>query len=144
MAASARGLALALLVWMSPYALPFGEVQLSQVTTADVAVGTLLVAAVAALLRSSVTLVGGWKGGFIIPLFFMGACLGQAVHIVFPHTNQAVIAVSPSEASSASAGARTLASTTSTVLPDQIGRHRERHSSASPAAGALEHLVDGR
>ena len=30
------------------------------------------------------TLVSGWKGGFIIPLFFMGATLGELVHLVTP------------------------------------------------------------
>jgi H+/Cl- antiporter ClcA len=48
-------------------------------------------AALAKLVASSVTLASGWKGGFIIPLFFMGACLGRAGHIVFPHSNEAVL-----------------------------------------------------
>ena len=43
------------------------------------------------MLGSTVTLASGWKGGFIIPLFFMGACLGQAGHSVFPNTNAAVL-----------------------------------------------------
>ena len=30
------------------------------------------------------TLASGWKGGFIIPLFFMGATLGQLVHHAVP------------------------------------------------------------
>jgi H+/Cl- antiporter ClcA len=85
------GLALALLAWASPYALTFGEDQLGHVVTSDLALKTLLLAVAAKLLGSSVTLSGGWKGGFIIPLFFMGACLGEAGHIVFPHTNQAVL-----------------------------------------------------
>src|SRR4051812_19093955 len=74
------GLALALLAWMSPFALTFGEDQLGHVTTTDLAVRTLALAAVAKLLAASVTLSSGWKGGFIIPLFFIGACLGEAGH----------------------------------------------------------------
>ena len=70
------GLALALLAWMSPFALTFGEAQLDYVTTTDLAWRTLALAVVAKMLASSVTLASGWKGGFIIPLFFMGACLG--------------------------------------------------------------------
>jgi H+/Cl- antiporter ClcA len=87
----AGGLALALLAWMSPYALTFGEAQLGHVTTTDLAVRTLALAALAKLLASSVTLSSGWKGGFIIPLFFMGACLGRAAHQLIPHTNEAVL-----------------------------------------------------
>ena len=85
------GLALALLAWASPYALTFGEDQLGHVTTTDLALRTLGLAAVAKLLASSATLASGWKGGFIIPLFFVGTCLGRGAHIVFPHTNEAVL-----------------------------------------------------
>jgi len=85
------GVVLALLAWMSPYALTFGEDQLGHVVTSDLALRTLCIAAVAKLLGSSVTLSFGWKGGFIIPLFFVGACLGQAGHAVFPHTNAVVL-----------------------------------------------------
>lgn len=85
------GVALALLAWMSPYALTFGEAQIGHVTTTDLAVRTLLLAALAKLLASSVTLSSGWKGGFIIPLFFMGACLAEVGHHWLPHTNEAVL-----------------------------------------------------
>jgi H+/Cl- antiporter ClcA len=85
------GLCLAFLAWMSPYALTFGEDQLGHITTHDLAWRTLLLAALAKLLASSVTLSSGWKGGFIIPLFFMGACLARAGHHAFPHTNEAVL-----------------------------------------------------
>lgn len=83
--------ALGLLAWMSPYALTFGEAQLGHVTTTDLALRILVLAAFAKLLGASVTLSSGWKGGFIIPLFFIGACLGRAGHIVFIHTNEAVL-----------------------------------------------------
>ncbi len=85
------GVVLALLAWVSPYALTFGEDQLGHIATTDVALRTLCVAAAAKLLGSSVTLSSGWKGGFIIPLFFIGACLGQAGHHVFPGTNAVVL-----------------------------------------------------
>jgi len=85
------GIALALLAWLSPYALTFGEAQLGHVAVSDLAVRTLLLAAVAKLLASSVTLASGWKGGFIIPLFFIGACLARAAHVEFPHANEAVL-----------------------------------------------------
>ena len=38
----------------------------------------------AKLVGTTVTLASGWKGGFIIPLFFMGATLGQLVHHAVP------------------------------------------------------------
>jgi H+/Cl- antiporter ClcA len=85
------GIALALLAWLSPYALTFGEAQLGHVAVTDLALRTLLLAAGAKLLASSVTLASGWKGGFIIPLFFIGLCLARAAHIEFPHANEAVL-----------------------------------------------------
>jgi H+/Cl- antiporter ClcA len=84
-------LMLAFLAWMSPYALTFGEAQLGHLTKTSLALHILVLAAIAKLLGSCVTLSSGWKGGFIIPLFFMGACLGQAGHIVFHGTNEAVL-----------------------------------------------------
>jgi H+/Cl- antiporter ClcA len=85
------GVALALLAWASPYALTFGEAQIGHLTTTELATKTLLLAAGAKLLASSVTLSSGWKGGFIIPLFFMGTCLAQVGHHLLPHTNEAVL-----------------------------------------------------
>ncbi len=85
------GLVLALLAWVSPFALTFGEAQLGTVAAGGLAVGTLLLAAAAKLVASAVTVAGGWKGGFIIPLFFMGACLGSAAHLLAPSTNGTVL-----------------------------------------------------
>jgi H+/Cl- antiporter ClcA len=85
------GVLLALLAWMSPYALTFAEDQLGHISTTQLAMHTLLIAVAAKLLASTVTLATGWKGGFIIPLFFMGACLGRVGHIAFPGTNEVVL-----------------------------------------------------
>ena len=37
------------------------------------------------------TLSSEWRGGFIIPLFFMGACLARALHGIVPDVNEAVM-----------------------------------------------------
>jgi H+/Cl- antiporter ClcA len=87
----AGGLALGLLGIWSPYALTFGEDQLGGLLDVRLAAGALTVAVVAKLLGTTVTLASGWKGGFIIPLFFMGATLGQLVHHALPATNEAVL-----------------------------------------------------
>jgi H+/Cl- antiporter ClcA len=85
------GLALGLLALWSPYVLTFGEAQLGGLLTAKLTVGALLVAAAAKLVGTSVTLGADWKGGFIIPLFFMGAALGQVTHHAFPSLNEPVL-----------------------------------------------------
>ena len=59
--------------------------------TGTLALGALLVAAAAKLAGAVVAVAGEWRGGFIIPLFFIGACLGSAVHVAVPSTNQWVL-----------------------------------------------------
>jgi H+/Cl- antiporter ClcA len=85
------GIGLALLAWWSPYALTFGEVQAEAVIAGHLAAGALAVAVIAKFCGTLLTLVSGWKGGFIIPLFFMGACLGQLLHLAAPGANTAVV-----------------------------------------------------
>lgn len=78
------GVALASLAFASPYALTNGEAQLDHLAAARVAVATLLVAAVAKLAASAVAMACGWPGGFIIPLFFVGFCLGRVIGVHLP------------------------------------------------------------
>jgi H+/Cl- antiporter ClcA len=85
------GVALGLLAFWSPYALTFGEAQISGLLAAKVATTTLFVAVAAKLCGTTVTLASGWRGGFIIPLFFMGVALGQGAHALLPHTNVVVL-----------------------------------------------------
>lgn len=74
------GAALGGLALLSPYALTFGEGQIQTVATAKLAVATLVLAAVVKLVASSMIVSSGWRGGFIIPLFFIGAALGEVAH----------------------------------------------------------------
>lgn len=86
------GLLLAALGLASAYALTFGEAQIDEILTHHGGtVAFFALAAGAKLLGTSVTLSAEWRGGFIIPLFFIGACLGRAFHIIAPGTNEAVM-----------------------------------------------------
>ena len=85
------GALLGLLGWWSPYALTFGEAQLAALLDNHLAAGALVVAVVAKLAGTTVTLASGWKGGFIIPLFFMGAALGQLGHLAVPGVSESVL-----------------------------------------------------
>ena len=86
------GLMLAALGLTSAYSLTFGEAQLGQIL--DKHGGTVAFFALAALAKfagTSVTLSAEWRGGFIIPLFFMGACLARAFHGLVPGAEEAVM-----------------------------------------------------
>lgn len=87
------GLTLAVLAAGSPYVLTNGEEQINEVLAAKLTVAALLVAIAAKLAGTIVTMVAGWKGGFIIPLFFLGAASGELLHALVPSTNESVIAV---------------------------------------------------
>jgi H+/Cl- antiporter ClcA len=79
--------------YISPYALTFSEYQLQHlVTVPTVAAATLLLAFLGHMLSAPITMAGNWKGGFIIPLFFMGYCLGRAATPFLPGANEIVLA----------------------------------------------------
>jgi H+/Cl- antiporter ClcA len=87
----AGGVVLGLLGLLSPYALTFGEFQIDPLLASDPTALAFLGAAVAKLAGTTVTLGSGWRGGFIIPLFFVGAAVGGALHTVFPDVPAAVL-----------------------------------------------------
>jgi H+/Cl- antiporter ClcA len=89
--AALGGLVLATLALWSPYALTYGEAQTSYVLTHHLAAGALVVAAIAKLLGTSTTMASSWPGGFIIPLFFIGATLGELTQHAFPSVHVGVV-----------------------------------------------------
>jgi H+/Cl- antiporter ClcA len=79
----AGGLALGSLGLLTPLALTFGEHQINEVVAAEMAVSTLVLAGFAKLFAASMMVTAGWRGGFIIPLFFVGVTLGSALAETF-------------------------------------------------------------
>ena len=75
---AAGGLALGVIALSSPYVLTNGEFQIDELLGATTTTA-LLVAAGAKLIGASVCVATGWRGGFIIPLFFVGFCVGVAI-----------------------------------------------------------------
>ena len=72
------GLVLGVLALVSPYALTNGKIQIEALGTATPLTTTLVLAGAVKLAAAAVALVTGWRGGFIIPLFFAGYTLGWA------------------------------------------------------------------
>jgi H+/Cl- antiporter ClcA len=85
------GLALGGLAFWSPYALTFGEAQIDHIVVMRATALAFLVAAVAKLCGTSITLSSGWRGGFIIPMFFIGVALGRFGHAIAPGTDLVVL-----------------------------------------------------
>lgn len=87
------GIALGCLGLASPFALTYGKYQIDPLlSTASASAGFFVLAALAKLAGTTVTVSSGWRGGFIIPLFFIGAALARAAHLALPETNEAVLA----------------------------------------------------
>ena len=86
----AAGLVLAGLAAISPFALTNGEAQLDSLL-ATAGVGTLVLVAAVKMVGSAVAMAGRWKGGFIIPLFVAGFCLGTAAAPYLPSARPAVL-----------------------------------------------------
>jgi H+/Cl- antiporter ClcA len=85
------GIILGLMGLWSAYALTYGETQMDFVVTTNLSIAALAVIASAKFLGTSVTISSGWRGGFIIPLFFIGMTLGKLFHVVWPATNEVVL-----------------------------------------------------
>jgi H+/Cl- antiporter ClcA len=85
------GTALGALAFWSPYALTFGEAQVNPLLVRHALVSVFVVAVLAKLLGTSVTVASGWRGGFIIPMFFIGVAMGRLFHLWVPSTNEVVM-----------------------------------------------------
>ncbi len=84
------GLLLGILAAVLPLSRYFGHEELDLLLNARVSVIFLFTLAFAKMLAISLTVTGGWRGGFIIPLFFTGACLGKAIATLVPTVNPAL------------------------------------------------------
>ncbi|MDZ8236605.1 MAG: chloride channel protein [Nostoc sp. ChiQUE01a] len=84
------GLGLGTLAAFLPLTRFFGHEELESVLTTNFPLVFLLILALGKMASISITVTGGWRGGFIIPLFFTGACIGKAIAILIPGLNPAL------------------------------------------------------
>lgn len=84
------GLGLGILAAFLPLTRYFAHEELNEVITTSFPAIFLLTVAGAKMVAISITVTGGWRGGFIIPIFFTGACIGKAVAILIPGINPAL------------------------------------------------------
>lgn len=81
------GLVLGIIAMLVPLTRYFGHEELNLVVEQNLGAFTLLGIAIAKMIAIAVTVNGEWRGGFIIPLFFTGACLGKAIALLIPGVN---------------------------------------------------------
>ncbi|MBA3922298.1 MAG: chloride channel protein [Nostocaceae cyanobacterium] len=105
------GLVLGSIAALFPLTRYFGHEELNAVVGNNFTAISLLILAFAKMIAISTTVNGEWRGGFIIPLFFTGACIGKAIAILIPSVNP-VLAMIATMASLNAAVTRTPISTT--------------------------------
>ena len=90
--ATLGGLSIGLIAFVFPQTLFFSEEQIHTVIEAGTMLGVsmLLMIAVAKMFAISFTLHSGFLGGFIFPLFFIGANVGLAIALVIPQVHPTV------------------------------------------------------
>jgi H+/Cl- antiporter ClcA len=93
--ATLGGLSIGLIAMVFPQTLFFGEQEIQTVfdTGATLGVTMLLAIGVAKMLAISCTLHSGFRGGFIFPLFYVGAAIGLAISLGFPQIHPTIAMV---------------------------------------------------
>ncbi|PPS45020.1 chloride channel protein [Chroococcidiopsis sp. TS-821] len=90
--ATSGGLSIGAIAYFFPQTLFFGEKEIETIveTGATFGVTMLLSIAVAKMLAISCTLHSGFRGGFIFPLFYIGAAIGLAIALAFPQIHPTI------------------------------------------------------
>ena len=81
------GLILGVIAYYYPLTRYFGHHTMNDLLLDSYSLEFLLAILIFKILAIAVTVTSGWRGGFIIPLFFVGATLGLIIHQVFPFIN---------------------------------------------------------
>jgi H+/Cl- antiporter ClcA len=86
------GLSIGLVAAVFPLTLFYGEQEIQTIIDTGAQLGwqLLLLIAIAKMVTVSLSLHSGFRGGFIFPLFFIGAAVGMAVNLLVPAIPPAV------------------------------------------------------
>lgn len=90
----AGGLLLGVIAFYLPITRYFGHHEINELLSGNFPLPLLLAILVFKVIAISITVTSGWRGGFIIPLFFVGTTLGLIIHQLFPSLNLSLVIVS--------------------------------------------------
>ena len=91
--ATLGGFLIGAIAYLFPQTLFFSELEVQSIivdTGAELGIKLLLAIALFKMLAISCTVHSGFRGGFIFPLFFVGAALGLAISLVFPQIHPTI------------------------------------------------------
>lgn len=88
------GVILGVISYFFPITRYFGHHQINELLSVNFPLSAFVAIMIFKILAIAVTVTSGWRGGFIIPLFFVGATLGIIIHQLFPAVDLALAIVS--------------------------------------------------
>lgn len=88
------GLLLGIIAFYFPLTRYFGHHELNELLSEERTMAFLCLILLFKVLAVSITVTSGWRGGFIIPLFFIGGTLGLIVHQFLPDISLSLAMVS--------------------------------------------------
>ncbi|WP_345992012.1 chloride channel protein [Chryseobacterium sp. Chry.R1] len=88
------GIVLGIIAFYFPITRYFGHHEVNELIGGDFSLNFLLLILVFKILAIAITVTSGWRGGFIIPLFFVGTTLGLIIHHLFPSVDTTLAIVS--------------------------------------------------
>lgn len=88
------GISLGVIAFYFPLTRYFGHHEINELLIGNFSLALLFGILIFKIIAISITVTSGWRGGFIIPLFFVGATLGVIIHQIFPTINITLAIVS--------------------------------------------------
>lgn len=88
------GLLLGIIAFYIPLTRYFSHFEMNELLKGDLTVQFLIAVLVFKIIAIAITVTSGWRGGFIIPLFFCGTALGLLIHSIFPSISLSLTIVS--------------------------------------------------
>ncbi|MBF0694200.1 MAG: chloride channel protein [Flavobacterium sp.] len=88
------GLILGIIAYYLPIVRYFGHHEINTLIAGKFSLQFLFAVLLFKIIAIAVTVTSGWRGGFIIPLFFVGTTLGLILHNLFPSINLTLAIVS--------------------------------------------------
>ena len=88
------GILLGFIAYYFPLTRYFGNHDINEHLSGAYSLRFLFALLIFKIIAISITVTSGWRGGFIIPLFFVGVTLGIIIHQIFPGVNLSLAIVS--------------------------------------------------
>jgi H+/Cl- antiporter ClcA len=88
------GFVIGIIAYFFPLTRFFSHYEINDLIAGHYAIALLLLIFIFKLIAVCISATSGWRGGFIIPLFFLGACLGQMIIYFFPELDAGLVMVS--------------------------------------------------